>query len=49
MTDETKARYRDATKISMQWIKSYTVRDYRNLGFYARNDLPVLAEAPDAI
>ena len=49
MLDEAKARYRDATKITMQWIRNYTVWDFRSLGSYTRNDLAVIAKAPDAI
>jgi malate synthase len=49
MLDEAKERYRHATKITMQWIKNYTVWDFRSLGSYTRNDLAMIAEAPDAI
>ncbi len=49
MLDEAKARYRDATKITMQWNKNCTVWDFRSLGSHTRNDLAVIAEAPDAI
>ena len=47
--EETKRRYRQATKIAMQWIKSYTEFDFRSLGSYTRDDLAAIAEAPDAI
>jgi malate synthase len=47
--DAAKARYRQATKITMQWIKNYTAFDYRSLGSYTRDDLVAIAAAPDAI
>lgn len=47
--DSVRARYRQATKITMQWIKNYTEFNYRSLGSYTRDDLAFIAEAPDAI
>ena len=47
--DEARARYRQATKIVMYWIKSYTEFDFRSLGSYTRDDLAAIAGAPDAI
>jgi len=47
--DSARARYRQATKITMQWIKNYTEFNYRSLGSYTRADLASIAEAPDAI
>ena len=47
--DEARARYRQATKIVMHWIKSYTEFDFRSLGSYTRDDLAAIAGAPDAI
>lgn len=41
-------RYKQATKISMQWIKNYTDFDYRSLGTYTREALYKIADAPDA-
>lgn len=46
--DETVQRYRDATKVSMQWIKNYTAFDFRSLGSYTRDDLAAIAAADDA-
>ena len=46
--DGTAARYRQATKVTMQWIKNYTEFDFRSLGSYTRADLAGIAEAPDA-
>ena len=42
-------RYRDAVKISMQWLKNYTEFNFRSLGSYSRNDLATIAGADDAI
>ena len=47
--DEAKARYRQAAKITMRWIKNYTELDFRSLGSYTRADLTAIADAPDAI
>ena len=47
--DEARARYRQATKIVMHWIKSYTDFDFRSLGSYTRDDLAAIAGDPDAI
>ena len=46
--DGNAARYRQATKVAMQWIKNYTEFDFRSLGSYTRADLAAIAEAPDA-
>jgi len=46
--DETVQRYRDATKVSLQWIKNYTEFDFRSLGSYTRDDLAAIAAAEDA-
>ena len=42
-------RYRDAVKISMQWLKNYTEFNFRSLGSYSRTDLAQIAAADDAI
>lgn len=47
--DEANARYRQATKITMQWIKNYTEFNYRSLGSYTRDELAAIADAADAI
>ena len=47
--DEARARYRQATKIVMHWIKSYTEFDFRSLGSYTRDDLAAIGGDPDAI
>jgi malate synthase len=47
--DAAKARYRQAAKITMRWIKNYTEFNFRSLGSYTRDDLAAIAEAPDAI
>ena len=47
--DAAKGRYRQATKITMRWVKNYTEFDYRSLGSYTRDDLAAIAEAADAI
>src|SRR5688572_11796294 len=44
----TQARYRNAMKIAMRWIKNYTDLDFRSLGSYTRADLDRIAAAPDA-
>jgi hypothetical protein len=46
---ETEARYRNAVKIALQWIRNYTQLDYRSLGSYTRADLERIAAAPDAL
>jgi malate synthase len=46
---ETEARYRKAVKIALQWIRNYTVLDYRSLGSYTRADLEKIAAAPDSL
>ena len=47
--EQTKERYAQATKVTMQWIKNYTEFDFRSLGSYTRDDLAAIAAAPDAI
>ena len=42
-------RYRDAVKISMQWLKNYTEFNFRSLGSYSRSDLSAIAADEDAI
>jgi malate synthase len=42
-------RYRDAVKVSMQWLKNYTEFNFRSLGSYSRTDLARIAAAEDAI
>lgn len=42
-------RYRDATKISMRWLRNYTELDFRSLGSYTRADLAAIAADADAI
>ncbi len=46
--DGAAARYRQSTKVTMQWIKNYAEFDFRSLGSYTRADLAAIAEAPDA-
>ena len=48
-SETTKDRYRQAAKVTMQWIKNYTEYDFRSLGSYTRDDLAAIAAAPDAI
>jgi malate synthase len=45
---EAVARYRKAAKIAAQWIKNYTVFDFRSLGSYTRADLDRIAAGPEA-
>jgi malate synthase len=47
--DGVRVRYRQATKITMQWIKNYTEFNYRSLGSYTRDELGAIADAPDAM
>ena len=47
--EATQERYRQAAKVTMQWIKNYTEYDFRSLGSYTRDDLAAIAVAPDAI
>ena len=42
-------RYRDATKVSMRWLRNYTELDFRSLGSYTRADLAAIATDADAI
>jgi malate synthase len=48
LSGEAAARYRKASKIAAQWIKNYTVFDFRSLGSYTRSDLDRIAAAPDS-
>jgi malate synthase len=43
-----RARYRQAVKIAMRWIRNYVELDFRSLGSYSRPDLERIAQAPDA-
>jgi malate synthase len=45
---EAAARYRQAEKIAMRWIKNYVDLDFRSLGSYSRPELEAIAAAPDA-
>jgi malate synthase len=45
---EAAARYRQAEKIAMHWIKNYVDLDFRSLGSYSRRELEAIAVAPDA-
>jgi malate synthase len=45
---EAEARYKNAMKIAMRWIKNYTELNFRSLGSYSRKDLDTIARAPDA-
>jgi malate synthase len=45
---ETEARYRNALRVALRWIKNYTELDFRSLGAYTRSDLEKIAAAPDA-
>jgi len=45
---EAEARYGQAVKIAMRWIKNYTELDFRSLGSYTRSDLDRIAAEPDA-
>ncbi len=47
--EAARARYRQAAKVTMRWIKNYTGFDFRSLGSYTRDDLAAIAAAPDAI
>jgi len=46
---DAEARYRQATKIAMRWIRNYTELDFRSLGSYSQRDLQAIAAAPDAM
>ena len=46
--EEQVERYRNATKVAMQWVKNYTEYDFRSLGSYTHEDLEAIAAAPDA-
>ncbi len=48
LDDEMDRRYRDAFRVSLHWISSYTDRDFRSLGTYTRADLAQVAASPDA-
>jgi malate synthase len=45
---EVAARYRQAEKIALRWIKNYVDLDFRSLGSYSRPELERIAAAPDA-
>jgi malate synthase len=45
---DVEARYRQAVKIGMRWVKNYTELNFRSLGSYTRADLGAIAQAPDA-
>jgi hypothetical protein len=45
---QAEARYRQAAKIAMRWIKNYTELNFRSLGSYTRADLHAIAAAEDA-
>jgi malate synthase len=45
---EASARYRQAEKIALRWIKNYVDLDFRSLGSYSRPELERIAAAPDA-
>jgi malate synthase len=45
---EVSARYRQAEKIALRWIKNYVDLDFRSLGSYSRAELEAIAAAPDA-
>jgi malate synthase len=45
---EREARYQQARKIAMRWIKNYTELNFLSLGAYTRADLEKVAAAPDA-
>ncbi|MBM3821048.1 MAG: hypothetical protein FJW14_18810, partial [Acidimicrobiia bacterium] len=48
LSGEAAGRYQKAAKIAAQWIKNYTVFDFRSLGSYTRADLDRIAAGPDA-
>ena len=45
---EVETRYRQAMKVGLRWVKSYTELNFRSLGSYTRAELDVIARAPDA-
>ncbi len=45
---QAEARYNQAYKIALRWIKNYTELNFRSLGSYTRNDLEAIAAAEDA-
>ena len=45
---QAEARYRQALKIALRWIKNYTELDFRSLGSYTRSDLEAIAASNDA-
>ena len=45
---EQEARYRDAFKVSLRWIKNYVELDFRSLGTYTRADFDRIAKEADA-
>lgn len=44
----TVARYQDASRIALRWIKNYTEFNFRSLGSYSRPQLAEIAAGPDA-
>ena len=48
LSGEAAARYQKACRIAAQWIKNYTVFDFRSLGSYTRADLERIASGPEA-
>ena len=46
---QTQARYRQAVKIAMRWIKNYLELDFRSLGSYTRADLDRIGQEADAL
>ncbi len=45
---DVEARYRQAAKIGMRWVRNYTELNFRSLGSYTRAELAAIAEAPDS-
>lgn len=45
---EAEARYQQAVKVALRWIKNYTDLDFRSLGSYTRAELAVIGGKADA-
>jgi len=45
---EQEARYQDAYKVSLRWIKNYVELDFHSLGTYSRSDFDRITAEPDA-
>ncbi len=45
---EQEARYQDAYKVSLRWIKNYVELDFHSLGTYSRSDFDRITTEPDA-